>query len=402
MNSASSLYIRNIILSVTSSVLLLSCASSSKAEEKVVFKTSDTLFDAEKSITLSFAGDIMAHKPNWNISSFDEVYEDITDILLQSDAAFVNLETPVTDSLPYSSYPNFNVHHQYADAAIKAGFNVFSLCNNHTNDQELDGIKATKKYFDEKRKATADSSRPVYSSGVKDSPSSPFTFDTINIRGWKIMYLAVTELLNRPNYNSYINYIKTDSRSRENFIELIKKLREENPCDLFILSFHTAEEEYVFTTKKSQRNFYKKLLDAGVDIINANHPHVPKEWELYRSKNGASDKMIFYSQGNTISAQRTSPSYDAPDTIRDYTGEGFITQVKFEKLINDGKPIVKVVQVHPVLITTYITNQWHFVIKKLDDSFIEELKKQGKKTWSAYLQKRMLLMEKIKGKLIWE
>ncbi|MBB5217845.1 CapA family protein [Treponema rectale] len=401
MNSASSFCFRNIILSSAASLFLLSCASTSGTEE-VVFKTSDTLFDGTNNITLTFAGDIMAHKPNWNISNFDEVYEDIKDFLLQSDAAFVNLETPVTDSLPYSSYPAFNVHHQYADAAVKAGFNVFSLCNNHTNDQELEGIKATKKYFDEKRTATAGSSRPVYSSGVKDSPSSPFTFETINIRDWKIVYLAVTELLNKPNYNSYINYIKTDSKSRENFIELVKKIREENPCDLFILSFHTAEEEYVLTTKKSQRSFYKKLLDAGVDIINANHPHVPKEWELYRSKEGASDKIIFYSQGNTISAQRTSPSYDAPDTIRDYTGEGFITQVKFEKLINDGKPIVKVVQVHPVLITTYITNQWHFVIKKLDDSFIEELKKQGKKTWSAYLHKRMLLMEKIKGKLIWE
>ncbi|MCR5217385.1 CapA family protein [Treponema sp.] len=398
MNSASKSLLKKTLYIIVSCTCLITCKSSGKIQEDAI-KTSDTFYDKDNSILLSFAGDIMAHKPNWNIKNFDEVYEDVTDLLHKSDGAFVNIETPVMDSAPYSSYPNFNVHHQYAEAAIKAGFNIFSLCNNHTNDQGLEGIKETKKYFDNKRKETEKDLRPVYSSGVKDSSTSPFTYEVIKIKNWTVLYLAVTELLNRNDYSSYINYIKPNSKSRQTFIEQVKKLREDNPCDLFVLSFHTAEEEYILTTKDSQKKFYHSLLDAGVDVINANHPHVPKEWELYKYKDGQGDKIIFYSQGNTISAQRTSPTYDKPDTIRDYTGEGFITQVLFTK---DSSGKVNIIKIDPVLITSYITNQWHFVIKKLDEDFIKSLRDSGKKSWAAYLEKRMQLMEKIKGKLIWE
>lgn len=400
MKSASKLYIKKTLILSFSILFFSACTSSKKTEPD--FKTADNFYDSDSSILLSFAGDIMAHKPNWNIKNFDEVYEDVKELLYKSDAAFVNIETPVSSQLPYSSYPEFNVKDEYADAAIKAGFNVFSLSNNHTNDQGLEGMKATKKYFDKKRSVTLQTSRPVYSSGIKDLPSDPLSYDLITIKNWKILYLAVTELLNRPTYSSYINYIKTDKKSRENFITQVKELRQENPCDLFVLSFHTAEEEYVLTTKDSQKKFYQNLLDAGVDVINANHPHVPKEWEVYKSKNDSNDKIIFYSQGNTISAQRTSPTYDNPDTIRDYTGEGFITQVRFLKTKTDEKEKINIIQVDPVLITTYITPQWKFVIKKLDEDFILSLISSKRKSWSSYLKKRMYLMENIKGKLIWQ
>ena len=67
----------------------------------------------------------------------------------------------------------------------------------------------------------------------------------------------------------------------------------------------------------------------------------------------------------------------------------------------DSRGIV-IEQVDPVLITTYITPSWHFVIKVLDDEFIEELKLKKQKTWANYLGERKKLMEKIKGNIIWQ
>ena len=178
-------------------------------------------------------------------------------------------------------------------------------------------------------------------------------------------------------------------------MESISALRESNPCDLFILSIHTAEEEYVLSTLESQKKYYYELLDAGVDVVLANHPHVPKEWELV-CQNGENKKLIFFAQGNTLSAQRWEPDFKNPANIRDYTGDGFITQVRFEK----DETGVKIINVNPTLITTYITPQWHFVIKILNEEFIAELKNSGMKTWAKYLSERMNLMEKIKGKKI--
>ena len=53
--------------------------------------------------------------------------------------------------------------------------------------------------------------------------------------------------------------------------------------------------------------------------------------------------------------------------------QGSATYIKTNKLL-----ILK------TLITTYITPQWHFVIKILNEEFIAELKNSGMKTWAKY------------------
>ncbi len=361
--------------------------------------TSRTAGSGGDSILLSFAGDIMAHTPNTARGHYDKIYEDIEPLIRQSRLSFANMETPVDDDKPFSSYPQFNVHHTYADAAIAAGFNVFSLANNHTNDQGLSGIRATQKYFAEKEEKTKWSSRPVYASGLKDSPQSPFSYRVITDHSWTVLFLAVTEILNQGSYSGYINYVKSDEASRNAFIDSVRKLREENPCDLFVLSVHCNEPEYVLSVKKSQREFYRKLLDAGVDVLWANHPHVSKEWEVITDQDNEASKIIFYAMGNTISAQRYKPAFKDPSDTHEYTGDGYIAQVRFQKKREGG---VRITWVNPVLITTYITTDALFVIRRLDDAFIEELTEEQRRDWATYLEERKKLMEKIEGKTLWQ
>ena len=85
-------------------------------------------------IELLFAGDIMAHSHNYHISSFDKIWRDVKHLIDGNDFAFANIESPVDTTKPVSNYPNFNMPQNYVQAAVDAGFNVFSLCNNHSND----------------------------------------------------------------------------------------------------------------------------------------------------------------------------------------------------------------------------------------------------------------------------
>ena len=210
--------------------------------------------------------------------------------------------------------------------------------------------------------------------------------------------MAVTEILNQNAHSTYINYIRTDETARNNFIKQITELKAKNPCDIFILSVHCAEPEYILTVNKKQAEFYHKLMNAGVDVLWANHPHVAKEWEVIMDEEDIPRKIIFYAMGNTISAQRTSPSFTNPNLPREYTGEGYLAQVRFLRDENG----IHIVHVNPTLITTYITPELLYVIKRLDESFIQELKEEERDKWAKYLEQRIKLMKNIKGKTTWQ
>lgn len=350
-------------------------------------------------LTVLFAGDIMDHKPNYLMDDFNDIYADIKPIVSSADLSLANIEAPVDDSKPFSTYPCFNMKNSYVQAAIDAGFNVFSLANNHTNDQGLSSILATYDYFEAKETETAQSERPVYACGVKKQENDPkLTYKLIEVKGWKILFAAVTEIMNAPSYKKYIDFLNPSEETRNLFIEYLVELRKNNPCDLFILSVHCCEPEYIRTVNKSQNVFYRKLLENGVDVVWANHPHVAKDWEIFGSKEtGIQNKIIFNAMGNTISAQRTNPQFKAPETERDYTGDGYMIKVTFDK--NEG---ISIQNIEPYIITTYITPSWTYVIKLLNENLFETLEKEKRTTWAKYLRDRKKLMDQVKGIETWQ
>src|SRR6185369_14910611 len=80
---------------------------------------------------------------------YEYIYENVKYLLQADDLSFVNLETPVVETAPYSSYPLFNVHSEYVWPAIQAGFDVFSLANNHAGDRGSSGIPKTIKAMED-------------------------------------------------------------------------------------------------------------------------------------------------------------------------------------------------------------------------------------------------------------
>lgn len=377
---------------IVSSLLLYSCQTTNKVEDEQI-KT--------ESISLLFAGDIMAHKPNYNMKDYSKIWKEIKPLVSGCDLSFANIEAPVNDNLPFSPYPNFNMQASYPLAAIDAGFNVFSLINNHTNDQGLEGIQGTRQWAVETEKKLSSSSRPVYFCGINEKPKEPISYKIITKNNWKILFIAVTEILNRPDYRNYLNYIVASNQNWNEFMEYLKAIKAENPCDLTILSIHSDEPEYILPVRKIRSEYYHQLTDLGVDIVWTNHPHIVREREIIGNKETQHlENVIIYGNGNVISGQRWEPDFENPSNPRDDTGDGMLMKITFERSSFEPDPYISSTQTF--LITTYINTAWEFVIRFLDDNFISYLKESGREKWAAYIQARKSITEKIKETTIWQ
>ena len=343
----------------------------------------------------------MAHKPNYNMKDYSKIWKDITPLISEADLSFANIEAPVCNELPFSPFPNFNMQESYPQAAINAGFNVFSLVNNHTNDQGLEGIKATLEWAEKTEKKYEESERPLYFCGINKNPGENISYKIIKNGKWKILFVAVSEILNRPDYRSYLNYIVATQKNWDAFTDYLVKLREENPCDLMILSIHTDEPEYVLPVAKKRKNWYHELTDKCVDVVWTNHPHIVREREFIGNKtSGKLEKVIIYGNGNVISGQRWEPDFQNPSNPRDDTGDGFLMKVTFCKEKKSPEPYIE--STENFFITTYINTAWEFVIKFLDENFIDYLNDSGRTKWAEYIKSRKKITEEIKETTIWQ
>lgn len=353
-----------------------------------------------QTITLTFAGDIMAHDTNYKMADYNKIYTDLEDILLMDDLTFGNMEMPICDILPMSSYPTFNVHSSYLEAAINGGFDVFALANNHTNDQGVKGIDGTLKSFaNMKAKFDKLNENRFYFSGLKVNINEDIQPTIIEKKGFKILFLSVTELLNSyDNSRKRLYYSSPTTEGRQKLLASISKMRDENPCDLFILFLHLSEAEYGTKVSNAKKKWFRQLSKAGIDIIAASHPHVMQTWEKVPKVQSAlaSDigngnfslrsSFFMYSLGNFISAQRRIPNYANSKHYREYTGDAILLQLTYTKL--NGK-VLDNFTVNPIPITVYKSSDG-LVMRKFTDKFIENLPSQQDK---IYYQTRLKLMK---------
>ena len=369
-------------------LILSSCTSTSKAS-----KTSE--------LTLSFSGDIMAHDVNFKMKDYNRIYDDIRDILLNDDLTFGNVETPICEERPLSTFPFFNVHRNYLRAAIAGGFDVFSFANNHTNDQGIQGIDGTIKSFNALKEEYKN--KELFSSGLKNKEDEDFKPVLIEKKGWKILFLSVTEHINSHDKSKHRLYYSEPSKAgRKKLVSTIKKMKEENPCDIFILSLHLSEEEYGLKVLEGKKTWFRALAAAGADVVWAHHPHVLQDWELSQVEllneetSDSSSKLkknafFMYSMGNFISGQRWKVNYADPAYYREYTGDSIIMQLRLKKTKGILQPEI---EAKPILITNYNEKDAP-VIKRFTQEWVETLPEKER----AYYLKRLELMRAYLPKL---
>ena len=398
------------ITSLLASIFLFSCATTRVETEPLQTETEETEIELvsqpqedDGTISLLFAGDLMAHSVNYVISDYPKIWRDVKYIIEPADLAFANIEAPIDNTQKPQNYPNFNMPQSYIEAAIDAGFDVFSLCNNHTNDQGLNGIKETVKTTQrliERSKARGEN---IYFSGLKDGKKADLTYNLIEKKGWKILFLPVTEILNRPANSEYINYIENSEQAHNAFLKKVTELRQKNPCDLFVISIHAYEVEYSRTITDSRDDFYMQLLDAGADIVWSNHAHIIKDRKYIFYHETNSQKVIMYANGNTISGQRTAPELTStnPTGERDNTGDGLMVKLTFKKQKNGNPPTL--INSENFFITTYINTANEYVVKPLNQDFVDYLWDVPRSDWARYIKRRIEINKKYtKDIIVWQ
>ena len=89
----------------------------------------------------------------------------------------------------------------------------------------------------------------------------------------------------------FVGMTYPQSGDTPNLIKRIRKLKEENGCDIVIVSLHWGRETYL-TQSAGQVTMAKQLIDGGADVIYGHHPHVLQPMLFYQGK------PIMFSTGN--------------------------------------------------------------------------------------------------------
>lgn len=248
-------------------------------------------------VRLLFAGDAMQHTTQylwaWDKASRQYNYEQnfryLRPYLKDADISVVNFETTLAGK-PYGGYPQFSTPEAYFEEMLDAGFQIFTLANNHVVDRGPKGMKRTLK------KMNPAPCLGAYLSSKQREEQYPLI---MHIDGMKIALFNATYGTNQllPVAPHNVNYIETEQLE----IDLAKSLKD-TTIDLRVMYIHWGTE-YQLHHNAYQQGVGQWLADLGIDLIIGGHPHVVQDYEVLTAADGRKVPVI-YSLGNLISNQR--------------------------------------------------------------------------------------------------
>jgi len=302
-------------------------------------------------LQLTFAGDIMIHTANYLTADYPAIYRSIAPLLRKDDLSFANLEFPVDPSRPFSSYPRFNGSPEYLRAAVEAGIDVFSLANNHAFDQGRDGVFQTLRVLSIMGEQ---SHRRLYAGGIRGNLQAPFEPVEIRCKGLRIGFLAACQMVNLPMPHFYVNIVDyRNRRHREYFLPYIEEVAPR--YDLFILSYHGGRE-YSRRPEEEKMRFFERLIEAGVDIVWAHHPHVVQPQRPVEREEGRG--LIMPSTGNLISGMLIGLNPEEPEHELAWTADSALWLVTVR--VDHGSASID--RVRPVPIANYRNSRGEILI----------------------------------------
>ncbi|UCF99498.1 MAG: CapA family protein [Spirochaetaceae bacterium] len=328
-------------------------------------------------LQLSFSGDVMVHTANYLTTDYSAIYRSVAPLFKKDDLSFANLEFPVDPSSPFSSYPRFNGTPEYLQAAVEAGIDVFSLANNHAFDQGRDGILQTLRCLS---RIGEQSHRRLYAGGIRGNLKVPFQPVEIHCRGIRIGFLAVCQMVNRPMPDFYVNIVDyRNRRHREYFLPYIEAVAPQ--YDLFILSYHGGRE-YSREPEEEANRFFDRLLEAGVDVVWAHHPHVVQPHRLVDREEGRA--LIMPSTGNLISGMLIGLEPQQPEHKFAWTTDSAVWLVTV--LVESGQASVQ--RVAPLPITNYRNGRGDVLVERMPGMGGKKLPAE----WQSYYRERARLL----------
>lgn len=257
----------------------------------------DSVSDAAD-VTIGMIGDVLVHGSVWQSGvaadgsrNYDPLFEHVSAQAQSYDIAMLDQETILGgESFGFSGYPTFNSPQEFADAEVKAGFNVILHANNHAVDQGLAGIKSELVYWREHFPEAV-------VTGMADSEEAAAEIPIVERSGHKIAILNYTQDTNGiplPSDAPWCVRMLEDSQVKSDFAEA-----RELGAEAIVVCPHWGEE-YAAEPNNLQLTWAQKFVDLGATAIFGNHPHVMQSFAWYDSADGKR-VPVYWSLGNFVS-----------------------------------------------------------------------------------------------------
>lgn len=213
--------------------------------------------------------------------------------LLNSDAAFANLETVISDHnrlRPAGKRFVFRSHPSGVRHLADLGFNLFSTSNNHVGDFGSAGVRETLDHL----QALRDEGHEFVAAGLgrdRDAAARPKKIKVKNAE----LYLSAVGIgggnANRRGAHPRAGHLHY--RTGQDFEDALSGLQNVGAGGFRMLSVHYGEESQVYTSQRDIRRLRDMAVrGAGVDLVIGHHAHVP------RGVARVGESLIFYGLGN--------------------------------------------------------------------------------------------------------
>ena len=226
-------------------------------------------------------------------------------LLSSADITFANLESPffnqgqsVKEGMVFKAEP------ETIEGLKLAGIDLISLANNHFGNQGRAGMVYTFNHL---------KNNNISYFGAGNNIEEAHTPTLLESRGTRFAFLSYNEV-SPESYKAGgdkagLAWISENEEDLQRMETDIKKAKER--ADVTVLSFHWGVE-YKVNPNSKQRNIAQRAVNAGADIILAQHPHVVQGLDFI------DDKFIAYSLGNFVFDQMWSEETKEGLVVRVY------------------------------------------------------------------------------------
>lgn len=261
--------------------------------------TTEPSTSAMSKVTLVAVGDNLIHNTLIDSGEQDDgtrdytsFYTNIKNDISSADIAIINQETMLGGSaFDYAGYPCFNTPWEVGDAAIDAGFDIFTCATNHSLDVGFAGIEQECKYFDSHPEVTH-----VGTNDTEEDYNTIVYYEKNNIRFAILNYTYGTNGISIPQSKPWC----VNMMDKEKITADVNAARQN--ADVVIVFPHWGTENST-SVSEYQKEYVKLFSDLGVDIVIGTHPHVLQPVEWVENEQTGRKMLVYYSLGNFISHQ---------------------------------------------------------------------------------------------------
>ncbi|ASS47842.1 MAG: hypothetical protein A3D31_18550 [Candidatus Fluviicola riflensis] len=267
-------------------------------------------FVPETAITLSAGGDLMPYTCI-NKETCGRLWDQVGEFFFSSDLVFANLETPIDPNKKPSSVPEVMLSNMYFNGDSElfdvfsafgkyGGYDVLSVANNHSLDQQSGGLLNTLDFL---------TGKGIAYTGAAKTAEAYNDFPILERNGIRIAFLAYTFSLNMETVPAETPWLCNHiclNEPNPNISSIIQqaKLARERGADLIAASLHMGCAYQPYPDQQIIDTMQRICREAGIDLVLGGHPHNPQPLSFYNFHDPVTGEerqsLIIYSLGDFV------------------------------------------------------------------------------------------------------